>query len=343
MPAGIPAAADEAATRQRNAYNRRTARWRAIVDWAKQRPWVLRAIQPMSRGTGRLRFVDGLVDHPRHVHKPDLHDWTNHQLAACWIGHATTLLRVGGATVLTDPVFSTRVGLGWGFGTLGPPRFVAPACRIADLPPIDLILLSHAHFDHLDRPTLARLPKRPTVICARNLASFATDLGFARVIELDVGEQATVDRGRGLSLTVTAVPVRHWGARTILDHHLGYCAFLLESDKDARRVRVLYGADSAYTDAWRPIGTSGGVDLAVVGIGAYDPWIDGHANPEQAWTMAMHAAARKVLPMHHSTFKLSQEPMEEPLERFLRAAGERRADVVCRHIGDVWKESPDEA
>jgi L-ascorbate metabolism protein UlaG (beta-lactamase superfamily) len=129
------------------------------------------------------------------------------------------------------------------------------------------------------------------------------------------------------------VPVRHWGARIVLDDHRGYNAFLIESP-DAR---VLYGGDSAHHTDWRSIGEQGGVDLAVVGIGAYDPWIGGHANPEQAWSMAMDAGARRVLPMHHSTFKLSVEPRDDPLRRFLIAAGERAGDVVCRRIGETWR------
>ena len=326
---------------------RRVTRWRGIVDWAKHRDWVLRLATPLSRGRGRWRFVDRVFDHaPAAPVSPRFDDWTSCPLAACWLGHATVLLRVGGVTILTDPVFSTRVGLGWGFGTLGPARLVQPAIALRELPPIDLVLISHAHFDHLDRPTLSRLARRSTsVVCAAGCGDLLDDLGFRSVRELALDEDGfevgTADRspraGRPCHerIKITAVPVRHWGARMITDASRGYCAFLIEATDGTR---VLYGADSAYQEQWRPIGEQGGVDLAIVGIGAYDPWIGGHANPEQAWTMAAeHAGARTVLPMHHQTFRLSNEPLDEPLRRFLAAAGSRAGDVVCRAIGETWR------
>lgn len=331
-------------------YDRKMARWRAIVDWAKHKPWALNLIAPLSRGRGRFRFVDAWTDHAAATAvRPDLSAWSENTLAATWLGHATVLLRVGTTTILTDPVFSSRVGLGWGFGTLGPARFARPALTIRELPPIDLVLLSHAHFDHLDRPSLARIARRSTtVICAAGLRDLVDDLGFGSVIELATDEAAC--RGTGYQpvissskeragspchdeLRVTAAPVRHWGARIILDDHRGYGAYLIETPT----ARVLYGGDSAHHADWKPIGQQGGVDLAVVGIGAYDPWIGGHANPEQAWSMAMDAGARHVLPMHHSTFKLSVEPRDDPLRRFMIAAGDRGSDVVCKRIGETWR------
>lgn len=318
------------------AYDKKVARWRALVDWAKHRPWALKLISPMSRGRGRLRFVDRLLDRSLVPTKPDFTKWESHELAACWIGHATMLLRVGGMTILTDPVFSPRVGLGWGFGTFGPARLVAPACKVHELPKIDLILLSHAHFDHLDRPTLSKMPKTSRVICAKGTRDLVDDLGFAEVMELDVGQTSVVRSSAPVDesgLRVTAIPQRHWGARIVLDNFRSYCGFLIES---AEGRSILFGGDTAYQNYWMPVGESGGVDLAIVGIGAYEPWIEGHANPEQAWQMALHAGARKVAPMHHSTFKLSREPMQEPLARLLLAAGRRVGDVVCRSMGEIW-------
>lgn len=162
-------------------YDRKMARWRNAVDWAKHRPWALKLIEPLSRGRGRFRFVDRWTSHAAAPPvRPDLRDWESHRLAAVWLGHASVLLRVGGLTVLTDPVFSPRVGLGWGFGTLGPARFVKPAVSISELPPIDLVLLSHAHFDHLDRPTLSRLARRrTTVVCAPGTRDLVDDLSFS--------------------------------------------------------------------------------------------------------------------------------------------------------------------
>jgi L-ascorbate metabolism protein UlaG (beta-lactamase superfamily) len=287
----------------------------------------------LGRSRGRLRPIDGWRSSAKPNHRPDLSDWERHELAAAWVGHATVLLRVGGVTVLTDPAFSSRVGPGLGPITLGPRRLLAPAVTLSDLPAIDVILLSHAHFDHLDRPTLARLPKRSTVVTSEHNADLVRDLGFADVRELRWSESLQIGR-----LTVRAQRVAHWGARTVYDRHRGYAGFVLDaqantSTPDVRARRVLYGADSAFGRHFQSVGP---VDLAVIGIGAYDPWIESHANPEQAWQMCLDAQARRVLAMHHSTFELSREPADEPLRRFLAAAGERASDIVIQHVGQQW-------
>lgn len=293
-----------------------------VTDFIKHRDWPLKIADRLGRGRGRLRLDDWYSPAPKSRLKPDLSRWHEQTLAAAWIGHATVLIRIGGMTILTDPVFSTRIGLGMVLATAGPRRFFRPALSLHELPPLDAILLSHAHFDHLDRPTLARLSKRVPVITSSHIRDLLAGLGFGSITELAWGESTTLG-----NLRFTAVPVHHWGARTFLDRHRGYGAFVIESASH----RVLFGADTAYHEEWRSLGP---VDLAIVGIGAYDPYIAAHASPEQAWTMAVdHARARYVLPMHHSTFKLSNEPMTEPIRRLLAAAGEERDRVVVREIG----------
>ncbi len=300
--------------------------WKTVADWAKRRPATLRVADFLGRGTGRGRVLDRLGHVPPAPHRPDLSRWADHDLAATWLGHATVLLRLGGKTVITDPVLSRRVGLGLGLLTGGPRRLVLPALTARELPPLDLVLLSHAHFDHLDRPTLVKLDKRTPVVVARHTADLVTDLGFTDVTELGWGESTTV-----AGLTVTAWPVKHWGARTFYDQHRGYNAYRLDAP-DGRR--VLYGGDTAYHTGFAGVGP---VDLAVLGIGAYDPYIAAHATPEQAWAMAEQAGARHVLPMHHSTFRLSYEPTADPLRRLLAAAGPSEAGrVVAREVGQVW-------
>ena len=287
----------------------------------------LRLADRLGRSRGRLRLLDGLNPPIGPRFKPDLKGWENYELAACWIGHATVLLRIGGTTILTDPVLSNRIGVGLGLFTGGPRRLVAPALTAAELPKIDLILISHAHFDHLDRPTLARLPKRTPVITAHQTRDLVTDLGFRNVTELHWGDEAELANG----LRFTAREVAHWGARTFYDMHRGFNAYLIE---DSRR-RVLYGGDTAYFDGFRDIGK---VDLAVFGIGAYNPYVAAHATPEQALAMADHVKAERILPMHHSTFRLGHEPVAEPIERLLTAAGRDEARVCVREVGGVWAE-----
>lgn len=247
-------------------------------------------------------------------------------LAYTWLGHASTLIELRGRRILTDPALEERIGVGRGRLKLGPRRLTPPALPPSQLPTLDLLLLSHAHMDHTDLGTLARLPRSlPTVIHRGN-----RDLvrRFRDVHELDWGQSVTL-----AGLRITSVPVRHWGARTVVDRDRGYGGYLIESATH----RVLFAGDTAFTDALDPLGEPAPVTLAILPIGAYDPWIANHASPEQAWAMATAMRAQWVAPVHHSTFRLSAEPMHEPLERFLAAAGTDAHRVVGRQLGARWE------
>jgi L-ascorbate metabolism protein UlaG (beta-lactamase superfamily) len=298
--------------------------WRHFTDWAKESPAMLRVADRLGRGRGRTRVLDHLSNPPPAKHRPDLTDWEKYSLAAAWLGHATVLLRMDGQTILTDPVLSRRVGIGLGLVTAGPQRLISPALTVRQLPPIDLILISHAHFDHLDRPTLVRFPKNIPVVTASHTSDLIADLGFRDITELKWGESKEVSH-----LKFTARAVKHWGARTFYDQHRGFNAYLLESTN----CRVLYGGDTAYHEMFTDLEP---VDLAILGIGAYDPYIAAHATPEQALKMADHAKARYILPIHHSTFRLSHEPLHEPMERMLAAAGTKQDRIVIREVGQMW-------
>jgi L-ascorbate metabolism protein UlaG (beta-lactamase superfamily) len=298
--------------------------WREITDWVKRREPLLQVADFMGRGRGRTRWLDHLNPPPAAPLKPDLSNWEAQSLAAVWLGHATVLLRVGETTMLTDPVLCNRVGIGLGLITGGPRRHVLPALSVRELPRIDLMLISHAHFDHLDRPTLVRLNKNIPVVTAARTSDLLRDLGYRQVTELRWGESTEVG-----GVKVTAQKVAHWGARTFLDSHRGYNAYLIEGSNR----RVLYGGDTAFHEFFREVG---GVDLAVLGIGGYDPYVASHATPEQAWTMSDHLRADHLLPMHHSTFRLSHEPTGEPLERLLAVAGKGRDRIVMTQVGGQW-------
>lgn len=297
--------------------------WRRYTDWAKERPLTLQLADALGRGRGRMRMFDSLYPPRKPRFKPDLRNWNKHTLAAVWIGHATILMRIGGMNIITDPVMSNRVGIGLGLMTGGPRRFYAPALNVPELPKLDLILSSHAHFDHLDRPTLARLDKKVPIVAAHHTSDLVRDLGFRKIRELRWGESFSL---RGL--TITAQPVKHWGARTIYDKHRGFNAYVLESQKR----RILFGGDTAYGEHFRDVGK---VDLAILGIGAYNPYLAAHATPEQAWQMADHVRADFVLPMHHNTFRLSHEPMHEPIQRFVEGAPDENR-IALRAIGQMF-------
>jgi L-ascorbate metabolism protein UlaG (beta-lactamase superfamily) len=260
---------------------------------------------------------------------PQIASWPTQGLHAAWIGHSTVALSIDGFTILTDPVFSERIGLSLGPLTVGLKRLVEPAAALRSIPTPDLILLSHAHMDHFDIPTLRHLENRGTaVITAANTSDLLRSERYGSVQELKWNESARVGPA-----TIRAIEVNHWGARMRNDTHRSYNGYLIE----AGRHRVLFAGDTAYTDSFRGVKSSKPVDLAIMPIGAYDPWIRVHCNPEQALAMANHAGAEFVLPVHHRTFELSREPLHEPLERLLAAAGSAVDRICIRDFGQEFQ------
>lgn len=212
--------------------------------------------------------------------------------------------------------------------TIGMKRLVAPAVLPADLPVPDVILLSHAHMDHFDRPSLRALENRGTaVVTAAGTSDLLRVKRYGKVHELKWNESVRI-----ASASIRAFEVRHWGARTHTDVHRGYNGYVIEVGRHG----VLFGGDTAFTTSFRSLSSSKDFDLAIMPIGAYDPWINAHCNPEQAFQMANDAGADLIFPVHHQTFKLSSEPYFEPIERLLNAAGER---VVVQEIGGEFRSS----
>jgi len=257
--------------------------------------------------------------------RPHPHSWPDDRLTVAWLGHATVLLNFHGSWVLTDPVLERRIGVGRGLAKLGPRRLVEPGLRHGELPPLDLVLLSHAHMDHTDLGTLRRLPADTPVVVQTGNRDLVRR--FRRVNELAWGEQTEID-----GIRIESTESRHWGARMITDTGRGYGGYLLQ--KEGRT--VLFAGDTAFTDVLTPLGRRGRIDLAILPIGAYDPWIANHASPEQAWAMFKALGAEYVLPVHHSTFRLSREPVDEPIRRFLAAAGDERWRIVATEVGATW-------
>lgn len=262
---------------------------------------------------------------PPAPHRPHPASWPGDRLAAAWLGHATVLLDLAGTRVLTDPALEPRVGIGRGLAKLGPRRLIAPALRPWELPRLDLLLLSHAHMDHTDLGTLRALPRDLPVVVQRGNRDLVRR--FRNVTELAWGESARIG-----DIEVESIEVRHWGARMVTDNHRGYGGFLLRRSGHT----VVFAGDTAYTDAFARLRSRGPIDLAILPIGAYDPWIYNHASPEQAWDMFQTLGAEYLLPIHHSTFRLSREPLEEPVQRLLAAAGDERRRVALTEVGETW-------
>ncbi len=244
-----------------------------------------------------------------------------------WIGHATLLVQMDGVSFLTDPTWSKTSSP---VSFLGPRRFVEPGLAFDGLPPIDFVLISHNHYDHLDLDTLRRLAERDRVtrfLVPRGNAELLRDHGIAAVDEFDWGEHLTLGQ-----VTVHCLPAQHWSRRGLRDFRRGLWASWAVTGAGRR---LYFAGDTGYFAGFKRIGEAlGPFDLAVLPIGAYEPQAmmrPYHLDPEQAVQTALDVRARRVLGIHFGTFDLSDEPLDEPPRRF-------RAAAVGTSLapGDVW-------
>lgn len=261
---------------------------------------------------------------------PSPSSWSSTEITAAWMGHATVLMNFYGLWILTDPVFFPRVGIKLGPFTLGPKRYIHCALHPRDLPQLDLIFLTHAHMDHLDLRSLSKLPRNCAVIAPEGTKDLIRKFRFREVHELRWDDTREVS-SQGHQLTVTARRLRHWGARHPWDRERGYNAYILE--REGRR--VCFTGDTARTTATH-LGNRGPIDLMVVPISAYDPWITNHCTPEEAVAMANEASAQYLLPIHHETFKLSAEPLDEPIRRFREALADQPERLALARVGETF-------
>ncbi|HKD83723.1 MAG TPA: MBL fold metallo-hydrolase [Terriglobales bacterium] len=240
------------------------------------------------------------------------------ELGITFIGHSSFFLQIAGKNILVDPNFAR-----WIFVLK---RLRRPGLRLRDLPPIDAVLVSHAHFDHLHRPSLRaiarqtrwRSGKRPLIVVPRQVRDLVSDLGYGRIVELDWWQ--TFQLGR---LEITHVPSRHWGARMLRDMHRGYGGYVLRGGQHS----LYHAGDTAYFEGFREIGARLHPEVALLPIGAYHPasFRNVHTSPEDAVQAFLDLGARWMIPMHYGTFRLSHEPVDEPLQRL-------RLDARRHHI-----------
>jgi L-ascorbate metabolism protein UlaG (beta-lactamase superfamily) len=264
--------------------------------------------------------------------KPNPQAWEEARVTAAWLGHATVLINFFGIKILTDPVLFPRIGIRIPFLlTIGPKRLTAPGLMFAELPKIDIILLSHAHFDHIDLPTLQRFNASTKVVTAPHTRDLLRWTRLRDVTELPWGDRKTIESGPG-KIDILAVPMKHWGARMQRDTHRGYNGYVIERNDH----RILFAADTAFIDSFRDLRQHGPIELAIFSIGAYNPWIRNHCTPEQAVQMANDAGAQFIMPVHHQTFHLSAEPVREPIERFENALHDQPDRIALREIGETF-------
>jgi len=235
--------------------------------------------------------------------KPDFPELKEGDVAITWIGHASFLIQFTDLNIVVDPIFAN-----WLFILK---RLRRAGLRIDDLPPVDVVLLSHAHFDHFHKPSVRKLAAPKIGIMPWGMGKLAKRLGFSRIIELKWWESFERDGCR-----VTMTPCKHWGARTIHDQERGYGGFVIEHQGR----RVYHAGDSAYFDGFKEIGRRLQPEIALLPIGAYYPenLRNVHMGPDDAVKAFHDLGAKAMVPMHYGTFKLSFEEMDEP-PRWLKA------------------------
>jgi N-acyl-phosphatidylethanolamine-hydrolysing phospholipase D len=239
-----------------------------------------------------------------------------------WVGHSSFLIQLRGHNILTDPVWSERVSP---FRGIGPRRITPPGVAMEMLPPIDVVLLSHDHSDHLDEPTVRRVAKRygsaVTWVTPLRYVEWLAKRGIRNVIELDWWQEATIGTGAD-ALHIRALPAQHWTQRSWRDAFLRlWCSFALTA---ADGTRIYFGGDSGYGPVYSEIAErESPFDALLLPIGAYDPrWFmaPAHMNPEDAVQAYRDlGAAGAFIPMHWGSFRLADDPPLEPPAR-LRTA-----------------------
>ena len=239
---------------------------------------------------------------------PNFPELKEGEIGITWIGHASFLIQTREQNLLIDP--------NWARWLKVFKRMKHPGLHIGDLPAIDLVLVTHAHFDHLDRKTLRGVAADQPIVVPFEVGNLVHDLGFRSVHELHYWESYECGPAK-----ITLTPAHHWGARVLHDSHRGFGGFVIEV---AGRT-IYHCGDTAYFEGFREIGERHAIDVALLPIGAYDPpsGREVHMTPEEALRAFVELGAQRMVPMHYGTFRLSYEPLHEPPKRLLACARER--------------------
>ena len=269
---------------------------------------------------------------------PDPSEWKNDEINISWIGHSTILMNLFGTIIVTDPVLFSKIGLNIFGITIGQSRYSEPALEIDKFPCPDFILLSHAHFDHMDYKTLSnftdRYPGKINCITAYNTSDVIADLDWKSLKELDWNEEFFLK-----DIKISAIEVKHFGwrypferdrSRGYFKNGRSYNAYLIEKNGE----KVLFGGDTALSNKFIPFG---GVDIAIMPIGAYNPWRTNHCNPEEALKMAtVDLKAKIFIPIHCCTFRQGLEPVDEPLKWLNNSVKNYNIDLGLKNIGETF-------
>ena len=266
-------------------------------------------------------------------------------LRVTWFGHSSMLLEIDGVRVLIDPVWEQRASpVEWA----GPKRFFAPTIALKLLPHVDVVLISHDHYDHLGRHTvgeLARLMPAARWVTGLGVGAILRSFGVAaeRITELDWTESTLVQSGEGTGLQVTAVPARHFSGRKATNRNETlWSSFVLKGE----RHKVYYGADSGMWDGFRAIGAQHGpFDLTMLEVGAFDElWRDIHLGPDGAANAFDMLGGGLLMPIHWGLFDLALHGWREPMERVMElmdgvvfSPEPGRVQEVAAGVSDWWQ------
>ncbi len=278
-------------------------------------PTLLRKLRQLYRVT-RESYRAPLTGGPQ---MPVLVD--HEELGITFIGHSSFLIQIGGRNLLVDPVFARALIL--------LRRQRRPGLRVCDLPPIDAVLLTHAHMDHLHLRSLRQVVRHtrritgvaPEVIVPRGLTDLVEKLGFRMISELEWWQHTELRAADGsiTDVNVTLTPAKHWGARLFQDTHRLFGGYVITGAGHS----VYHSGDTAYFSGFREIGRRLAPKVALLPIGAYfpDSYRAVHTSPEEALQAFLDLrTAQTMIPMHFGTFPLGREPMDEPPVRLLAAA-----------------------
>jgi L-ascorbate metabolism protein UlaG (beta-lactamase superfamily) len=261
------------------------------------------------------------------IHHPD-----PDSIQLTWVGHSTFLIQLAGMNILTDPIWSARASP---VQFAGPKRAARPGLRFEELPKIDLVLISHTHYDHLDRPTILKLGNTPHYVIPERTAWWFANENITNASELAWWQSKTFG-----ALKIYAVPAKHWSKRGFFrTNDAGWGGYIIESSTGT----IYFAGDSGYhPEYFKDIGKRfPNIALGLVPIGAYYPeWIFGrfHVNPREAVIVHKEVGAKKSIGMHWGTFKLTEEPLSEPpllLAQEAAAAGLPPEEFTVMKLGET--------
>ncbi|MCF8240612.1 MAG: MBL fold metallo-hydrolase [Melioribacteraceae bacterium] len=272
-------------------------------------------------------------------YKPNPNEWKDNEISISWIGHSTVLINFYGKWIITDPVLFNRVGVYLMGTSIGPTRLTPPALTIDEIPKPDIVLLSHAHMDHCDYPTLKAIskkyPDQIDIITAYLTKDVFEDLPWKSITVLDWEEEAVVN-----DIHFKALEVKHFGwrfpwekdrSRGFMKDGRSYNAYLINYNNK----KILFGGDTADTDKLNRIKNES-VDIALMPIGAYNPWKRAHCNPEEALRMADDINAKFFIPMHCKTFQQGKEPFHEPTNWLKKSVVNYNVKLGLDEIGQTF-------